>query len=55
MKRIVCPIILGLILLVGCQNSEPKGEIKPSTEQNQQKASTKTETNATFPLSKSII
>lgn len=49
MKRIVSPIILGLTLLVGCQNSEPKEEIKPSTQQNQQETSTKTETNSTFP------
>ncbi|MEH7013519.1 hypothetical protein V7087_22385 [Neobacillus niacini] len=48
MKRIALPIVFGLILLVGCQNIETKEEAKP-TEQNQQKASTKTETNTTFP------
>lgn len=48
MKRIAWTIVFGLILLVGCQNTETKEESKP-TEQNQQKASTKTETNTTFP------
>ena len=37
MKRIAWPIVIGLTLLVGCQNSEPKEETKQSTEQNQQK------------------
>jgi hypothetical protein len=48
MKRIAWPIVLGLTLLVGCQNAEPKEETK-STEQNQQKTSINTETNTTFP------
>jgi hypothetical protein len=49
MKRIYWPVILGLTLLVGCQNAEPKDETKPSTEQKEQKASTNTNTNTTFP------
>jgi hypothetical protein len=49
MKRIAWPIVIGLTLLVGCQNSEPKEETKQSTEQNHQEKSTKTETNAAFP------
>jgi hypothetical protein len=48
MKRIVLPMVFGLTLLVGCQNTEPKEETKPSSEQNQQKSVTKTETNTTF-------
>lgn len=49
MKRIAWPIVIGLTLLVGCQNNEPKEETKPSTVQNQQKASAKSDTNTTFP------
>lgn len=49
MKRISWPVILGLTLLVGCQNAEPKEETKPSTEQKEQKATTNTNTNTTFP------
>jgi hypothetical protein len=49
MKRIAWPIVIGLTLLVGCQNDEPKVEPKPSTLQNQQKASAKSDTNTTFP------
>ena len=49
MKRTALSMVLGLTLLVGCQNTEPKEESKPSTEQKEQKVSTKTETNATFP------
>jgi hypothetical protein len=49
MKRIALPMVLGLTLLVGCQNSDPTEETKPSSEQKQQKSVTKTETNATFP------
>lgn len=49
MKRIAWPIVIGLTLLAGCQNTEPKEETKQSTEQHQQKKSTKTETNAAFP------
>jgi hypothetical protein len=48
MKRIAWPIVLGLTLLVGCQNTEPKEETK-STEQNQQNTSIKAEANTTFP------
>jgi hypothetical protein len=49
MKRIAWTIVLGLTLLVGCQNTKQKEETTTSTEQNQQKASTYTETNTTFP------
>jgi hypothetical protein len=49
MKRIAWPIVIGLTLLVGCQNTEPKEETKQSTEQNLQETSTKTETKAAFP------
>lgn len=49
MKRIAWPIVIGLTLLVGCQNTEPKEETKQPTEQNQQEKSIKTETNTTFP------
>jgi hypothetical protein len=49
MKRISWPVILGLTLLVGCQNAEPKEETMPSTEQKEQKAATNTNTNSTFP------
>jgi archaellin len=49
MKRIALPMVLGLTLLVGCQNTDRKEETKPSSEQKQQKSVTKTETNATFP------
>jgi PBP1b-binding outer membrane lipoprotein LpoB len=49
MKRIAWSIVIGLTLLVSCQNTEPKEETKQSTEQNQQETSTKTETNAAFP------
>jgi hypothetical protein len=49
MKKIAWPIIIGLTLLVGCQNTEPAEEIKQSTEQIQQETSIKTETNSTFP------
>ncbi|MBY0147178.1 hypothetical protein [Neobacillus niacini] len=49
MKRIALPMVLGLTLLVGCQNSDPKEETKPSSEQKQQKSVIKTEPNATFP------
>lgn len=49
MKRIAWPIVLGLTLLVGCQNNEPKEEAKIPTQQKQQKASAKSETNTTFP------
>jgi hypothetical protein len=43
------PIILGLTLLAGCQNAEPKEESKPSTVQKEEKAPTKTKTNKSFP------
>jgi hypothetical protein len=49
MKKIAWPIVIGLTLLVGCQNTEPKEETKQSTEQNQQETSTKTATKAAFP------
>ncbi len=49
MKRITWPIILGLTLLAGCQNTEPKEETKASSEQRQQKSSTNMESNTTFP------
>jgi archaellin len=49
MKKIAWPIVIGLTLLVGCQNTEPKEESKQSTEQNQQETSTKTATKAAFP------
>jgi hypothetical protein len=49
MMRIALPMVLGLALLVGCQNTEPKENTKPSSEQKQQKSVTKTETNTTFP------
>lgn len=48
MMRMSWPIILGLTLLAGCQNTEPKEESKPSTEQTEQKTP-KTDTNTTFP------
>ena len=49
MKKIAWPIVIGVTLLVGCQNSEPKKETKQSTEENQQETSTKTVTKAAFP------
>ncbi|MEH6996129.1 hypothetical protein V7075_26080 [Neobacillus drentensis] len=49
MKRIAWPIVIGLTLLVGCQNTEPIEGTKQSTEQNQQETLTKTESNAAFP------
>lgn len=49
MKRITLPMVLGMTLLVGCQNTEPKEDTKPSSEQKQQKSVIKTETNTTFP------
>lgn len=49
MKRIGWTIVIGMILIVGCQNSEPKEETKQSTVQNQMEESTKSETNAAFP------
>jgi hypothetical protein len=49
MKRISWSILLGLTLLVGCQNAETKEESKPSTGQTEQKATTITNTNTTFP------
>ena len=51
MKRVVWPCVLGLTLLVGCQNTEPKikEEDKQSTEQNQQKAAANTDTTFPYP------
>jgi hypothetical protein len=49
MKKISLPILLGLTLLVGCQNAEKKEETKPSTEQTEQKAPKQTKTNKPFP------
>ncbi|MCM3690521.1 hypothetical protein [Neobacillus niacini] len=49
MKKITWPIVIGLTLLVGCQNTEPKEETKQSTEQNQQETSAKMVTKAAFP------
>ncbi|MEH7111155.1 hypothetical protein V7124_02120 [Neobacillus niacini] len=48
MKKIVFPMILGLALLVGCQNSEPKAKEVPkqTNEENKQAAET---TNTNFP------
>lgn len=49
MKSSAWPIVLGLTLLVGCQNNVPKEETRTSTEQNQQISSTKNDTNTPFP------
>ncbi|MDQ1003236.1 hypothetical protein QFZ28_003636 [Neobacillus niacini] len=49
MKRISWPILLGMTLLVGCQNAETRVETKLSTEQTEQKAPTSKNTNTTFP------
>jgi len=49
MKRTALPIVLGLTLLLGCQNTESKEETKPSSEQKHQRSVTKMETNTTFP------
>ncbi|SDM41161.1 hypothetical protein [Bacillus sp. OK048] len=51
MKRFVLPCVLGLTLLVGCQNTEPKEKVetKQSTKKNQQMAATNKDNNTTFP------
>ncbi|MFB3168106.1 hypothetical protein P5G62_013395 [Neobacillus sp. 179-C4.2 HS] len=49
MKKISWPILVGVTLLVGCQNAEPKEETKPSTLQMEEKAPTKTKMNKPFP------
>jgi hypothetical protein len=49
MKRISWPILVGLTLLVGCQNAESKEVTKPSTEKTEQKAPISTNTSTTFP------
>jgi hypothetical protein len=49
MKKISLPILLGLTLLVGCQNAGKKEETKPSTEQTEQKAPKQTKPNKPFP------
>lgn len=49
MKKISWPILLGLTLLVGCQNAETKEETKPSTVQMEEKAQTESEMNTPFP------
>lgn len=51
MKRFVWPCVLGLTLLVGCQNTEPKTKevTKQSTEQNQLKAATHTDNAFPYP------
>jgi hypothetical protein len=49
MKRIFWPVFLGLTLLVGCQNAEPKEGTKPSSVQMEEKAPTNSEVNKPFP------
>ncbi|MDR7077633.1 hypothetical protein J2Y03_002657 [Neobacillus niacini] len=51
MKRFVWPCVLGLTLLVGCQNTEPKvkEEAKQSTELNQQEAAANKDTTFPYP------
>jgi PBP1b-binding outer membrane lipoprotein LpoB len=48
MKKMVWPIIAGILLLSACQNSEPKAEeVKTKSEKPQQQI--KTEKDNTFP------
>jgi hypothetical protein len=51
MKRLLWPCALGLILLAGCQNTEPKvkEEVKKSTELNQQEATANKDTTFPYP------
>lgn len=49
MKRRSWPIILGLTLLAGCQNVDPKEETKPAAVQKEQVTAGNTNANTTFP------
>lgn len=48
MKKIVFPMIVGLALLVGCQNSEPKAK-EVTTQKNEENKQAAETTNTTFP------
>ncbi|MEH7505096.1 hypothetical protein V7152_24305 [Neobacillus drentensis] len=50
MKKIVWPIIAGILLLSACQNSEPKAEeIKTKSEKPQQQIQTKKDNTFPYP------
>ncbi|MEH7275281.1 hypothetical protein [Neobacillus vireti] len=51
MKKFIWTCVLGLALLTGCQNTEPKikDEGKQSTQQNQQKAAANTDSPFPYP------
>jgi hypothetical protein len=51
MKKIVWPCVMGLTLLVGCQNTEPKVKVETAqaTKLNEQKEATNTDTVFPYP------